>query len=155
VRRLRNWRVCMTKCNGSPSSRPNGTATGRGPFRLRERTTRRVGLTRFDGHPSSGVCPRKDVRSWRAWGRSPGVAAPSRLSSRPRSWSCASAGTAQQGRSKDFDLTDRGAGVGQAGRTGCGCPAGRGPDQRRAAGAGRAAAGEPLERTTALPPLPG
>ena len=39
-------------------------------------------------------------------GRSPGVAAPSRLSSRPRSWSCASAGTAQQGRSKDFDLTE-------------------------------------------------
>jgi transposase len=26
-----------------------------------------MGLTRFDGHPSSGVCPRKDVRSWRAW----------------------------------------------------------------------------------------
>jgi transposase len=30
-----------------------------------------VGVTSFDGHPSSGVCPRKDVRSWRAWGRSP------------------------------------------------------------------------------------
>jgi hypothetical protein len=28
-----------------------------------------LGLTRFDGHPSSGVCPRKDVRPWRAWGR--------------------------------------------------------------------------------------
>ena len=28
-----------------------------------------MGLTRFDGHQSSGVCPRKDVRSWRAWGK--------------------------------------------------------------------------------------
>src|SRR5690242_2825165 len=34
-----------------------------------------VGLTRFDGHPSSGVYPREDVRSWRAWGQAP--AAPS------------------------------------------------------------------------------
>ena len=31
-----------------------------------------MGLLRFDGHPSSGVGPGKDVRSWRAWGRSPG-----------------------------------------------------------------------------------
>jgi transposase len=31
-----------------------------------------VSLTRFDGHPPSGVLPRKDVRSWRAWGASPG-----------------------------------------------------------------------------------
>src|ERR1700746_1415181 len=33
----------------------------------------RVALTRLDGHPSSGVYPRKDVRSWRAWGTSPGA----------------------------------------------------------------------------------
>ena len=52
-----------------------------------------LSLARFDGHPSSGVRPRKDVRSWKAWGRSPGAAARSRRSSRPRSWSCASAGT--------------------------------------------------------------
>jgi len=39
---LWNWRVCMTKCNGSPTSQPNGRATGRGPLRSRERTTRRV-----------------------------------------------------------------------------------------------------------------
>jgi hypothetical protein len=49
-------------------------------------------LARFDGHPSSGVRPRKDVRPWRAWGgRSPGAAVRSRRSSRPRSWSCAAA----------------------------------------------------------------
>src|SRR5690242_5822399 len=59
-----------------------------------------LGLTRFDGHPSSGVRPRKDVRSWRAWGRSPGGAARSRLSSRPRSLSCASAGTGPSARSR-------------------------------------------------------
>jgi hypothetical protein len=28
------------------------------------------GPDRFDRHSSSGVCPREDVRSWRAWGRS-------------------------------------------------------------------------------------
>jgi hypothetical protein len=43
-----------------------------------------LGLTRFDGHPSSGVCPRKDVRSWRAWGKGPAGAARSRRSSRPK-----------------------------------------------------------------------
>ena len=52
--------------------------------------TVKLGLTRFDGHPSSGVHPRKDVRSWRAWGRSPGAAARSHRSSRPRSSACAS-----------------------------------------------------------------
>ena len=58
---------------------------------------RQVGLTRFDGHPSSGVYPRKDVRSWKAWGRSPGGSVVrSRLSSRRRSWSCASAGTGRE-----------------------------------------------------------
>jgi predicted AAA+ superfamily ATPase len=61
---------------------------------------RLMGLTRFDGHPSSGVRPRKDVRSWRAWGRSPGAAARSHRSSRPRSWSCASAGTGPPARSR-------------------------------------------------------
>jgi len=30
-----------------------------------------MGLTRFDGHPSSGVYPRKDVRSWRVWSKKP------------------------------------------------------------------------------------
>jgi transposase len=30
-----------------------------------------VGLARFDGHPSSGVRPRKDVRPWEAWGTKP------------------------------------------------------------------------------------
>jgi transposase len=30
-----------------------------------------LGVARFDGHPSSGVRPRKDVRSWRAWGKKP------------------------------------------------------------------------------------
>ncbi len=30
-----------------------------------------LSLTRFDGHPPSGVRPRKDVGSWRAWGRKP------------------------------------------------------------------------------------
>jgi DNA-binding transcriptional MerR regulator len=44
----------------------------------------KVGLTRFDGHPSSGVRPRKDVRSWRAWGRGPVAAVRSPRSSRPR-----------------------------------------------------------------------
>ena len=29
-----------------------------------ERHLERLGLTRLDGHPSSGVYPRKDVRSW-------------------------------------------------------------------------------------------
>jgi transposase len=52
-----------------------------------------LSLTRFDGHPSSGVRPRKDVRSWRAWGRSPGAAVRLPRSSRPRLLICASAGT--------------------------------------------------------------
>ena len=67
-----------------------------------------LSLTRFDGHPSSGVRPRKDVRSWRAWGvRSPGGAARLPRSSRPRSWICASAGTGPCGQvAKDFDLTE-------------------------------------------------
>src|SRR5215831_5435444 len=58
-----------------------------------------LGLTRFDGHPSSGVRPRKDVRSWRAWGKSPGAVVPLLRSSRPRSLSCASAGTVRWARS--------------------------------------------------------
>jgi hypothetical protein len=43
-----------------------------------------VDLTRFDGHPSSGVRPRKDVRPWRAWGKGPGAVVRSPRSSRPR-----------------------------------------------------------------------
>ncbi len=62
--------------------------------------TSTLSLTRFDGHPPSGVLPRKDVRSWRARGRSPGGAVRSLLSSRRRSSSCASAGTGRQGRSR-------------------------------------------------------
>jgi hypothetical protein len=59
-----------------------------------------VGLTRFDGHPSSGVRPRKDVRLWRAWGgRSPGRAVRLPRSSRPRLWSCASVEIGRWGRS--------------------------------------------------------
>jgi hypothetical protein len=38
------------------------------------RTDSALSLTRFDGHPPSGVHPRKDVRSWKARGRSPGGA---------------------------------------------------------------------------------
>ena len=45
---------------------------GRAGFYVRRCQRPTLGLTRFDGHPSSGVCPRKDVRSSRAWGRSPG-----------------------------------------------------------------------------------
>src|ERR1700722_7987118 len=61
---------------------------------------RLLSLTRFDGHPPSGVLPREDVRSWRAWGRSPGGAGRSLPSSRRRSLSCASAGTGQWARSR-------------------------------------------------------
>ena len=65
-------------------------------------TTRRgtiwVGLTRFDGHPPSGALPRGGCPSWRPWNASSLVrAGRSRLSSRPRSSSCASAVTARWG----------------------------------------------------------
>ncbi len=50
-----------------------------------------VGPDRFQGHPTSGVRPGKDVLRWKPWrGRSPVRAARSRRSSRPRSWSCVS-----------------------------------------------------------------
>lgn len=66
----------------------------------RHERTETVSLTRFDGHPPSGVRPRKDVRSWKAWGaRSPGGAVRSRRSSRPRSLSCAAAATGRLARS--------------------------------------------------------
>jgi transposase len=69
-----------------------------------------MGLTRFDGqgdHPSSGVRPRKDVRSWRAWGRSPGAAV--RL---PPEFKAGIVEQCQRGDrsagqvAKDFDLTE-------------------------------------------------
>src|SRR5829696_8262457 len=59
-----------------------------------------VGLTRFDGHPTSGVLPLGGCPSWRPWNASSlACVGRSRLSSRPRSWSCASAVTARSGRS--------------------------------------------------------
>ena len=63
------------------------------------RSRRGVSLTRFDGHPTSGVLPRKDVRSWRAWKGSPGRAARSPRSLRRRSSSCVSAGSGPSARS--------------------------------------------------------
>src|SRR5512133_2452455 len=59
-----------------------------------------VGLTRFDGHPTSGVRPLGGCPSWRPWNPSSrGRVGRSRLSSRPRLWSCASRVTARSGRS--------------------------------------------------------
>jgi transposase-like protein len=45
--------------------------------------------------------------SWRAWGRSPGAAANSFRSSKPRSSTCAGTATGQSVQvAKDFDLTE-------------------------------------------------
>jgi hypothetical protein len=59
-----------------------------------------LGLTRFDGHPTSGALPRRGCPSWRPWNVSGlGRAGRSPQSSRPRSLSCASVVTARSGRS--------------------------------------------------------
>ena len=66
-----------------------------------------MGLTRFDGHPSSGVHPRKDVRSWRAWGRSPGAAARSHPEFKAEIVELCQRGDRSVGQvAKDFDLTE-------------------------------------------------
>jgi hypothetical protein len=59
-----------------------------------------LGLTRFDGHPPSGVLPRRGCPSWTPWNaKSLARGGRSRPSSRPRSSSCASRVTARSGRS--------------------------------------------------------
>src|SRR5512132_215352 len=59
-----------------------------------------LGLTRFDGHPTSGVLPLGGCPSWRPWNASSlARVGRSRPSSRPRLLSCASAVTARSGRS--------------------------------------------------------
>src|SRR5215211_7466361 len=59
-----------------------------------------LGLTRFDGHPTSGVLPLGGCPSWRPWNASSlARAGRSHPSSRPRLLSCASAVAARSGRS--------------------------------------------------------
>ena len=66
-----------------------------------------VDLTRFDGHPSSGVRLRKDVRLWRGWGQTPGAAVRSLWSSRPKLFDLCQRGDRSVGQVPgDFDLTE-------------------------------------------------
>ena len=69
-------------------------------LRSAARSSRRLGLTRFDGHPPSGVLPRRGCPSWTPWNaESLARGGRSRPSSRPRSSSSASRVTARSGRS--------------------------------------------------------
>ena len=67
-----------------------------------------VGLARFDGHPTSGVRRRKDVRPWRPWrGRSPGRAVRSRRSLKDEIVGPCQRGDRSVGQvARDFDLTE-------------------------------------------------
>jgi transposase len=67
-----------------------------------------LGLARFDGHPPSGVLPRRGCPSWRPWNvRSLARAGRSRPSPRPRSSSPCQRGDRSIGQvARDFDLTE-------------------------------------------------
>jgi transposase len=67
-----------------------------------------LGLARFDGHPPSGVLPRRGCPSWRPWNvRSLARAGRSRPSPRPRSSSLCQRGDRSIGQvARDFDLTE-------------------------------------------------